>query len=1299
MSEIDVAASPEQPVKKTKKKKKKKGGDNLDALLNAQLADSVTNNDAPEVEFETAGNGTAAATNTKSAFDLLAEPEDESDMPDVSTSAKKKAKKKKKKKGGGDLDALLNAQLEDKPSSDAPEIEFESPENGAPGASFAKSAYDLLAEPEDDETETPSIITPAKKKKKKKKGGDNLDMLLNAQLEDIPANDAAEIEFENPSAMVANPFDLLEEPDQPDDASKQTTSKKSKKKKKAKAAPKKQEEEDLDALLNEFGDSGNNFDDVKQKSSTSAAATAAGNDMDDLMAELEGDSGSGKTSASQKKKAKKKKQKAATKAKDDDIDALMNELGGDPVGNKDDVPTSAPTTAPVNGADEVDDLLAELVDDDAGPAKLTAAQKKKAKKKKKKTQQTEEQKGTEPTEAPTGKKAKKKESAVVRRAREQQERIAAAAEQERLLREAEEKRIEEEERKKREEEEKKAAARAKRKAADKARKERKRAEGTLLTKAEREKKKKADAFLAQLRAQGALPTESASADGAPSQRQSAVVYSRRRKRKPNASGSASHEPEKPKKELPEEQAEKSETKVETPDISKLKIDDTEEKKPPMVSNWEDMSEESEKEEAENEIDIEDEAESKPKKLSEAVNNESEEEEEDDDGEDEEDSDSDDETSDSSYESDEDRRVSKTQLEAQKRRSAIRQAHLQRRREAYAARTPDKLRSPVICIMGHVDTGKTKILDRIRRTHVQDDEAGGITQQIGATYFPIEAVKKETFKIEEGRNLDYNVPSLLIIDTPGHESFTNLRTRGSSLCDIAILVIDIMHGIEPQTRESIGLLKQRRTPFIVALNKIDRIYDWKAQPDNCPTRDSLAKQTNVQRTEFDRRVEEAKLALQQEGFNSELYWKNEDIRKYISIVPTSAITGEGIPDLLMLLLSLPQKLLVERLMYNSILEATLLEVKVIDGLGTTIDVILTGGLIRGGDTIVVAGLEGPIVTTIRALLTPHPMKEMRVKGQYQRHNVIHAAQGVKISAEGLEKAVAGTQLLVVPDPNDEDELEYAKKEVMTDFSDTLKNAAKTSRGVYVQASTLGSLEALLEFLKTSSIPVSAVNIGPVHKRDVNIASTMLEKAPEYAVILAFDVKVETEAKELAEDVGVTIYTADIIYNLFDMFETHMADVKKRKRDEASDDAVFPSISEILPSNVYNKKNPIVMGVKILEGQLKVGTPLVVQRGEAKWFDIGRVVDIRKADGAQVKIGKQAESVCIKIQGKTDSIMYGRHFTAEDKLVSKMSRKAIDLLKEHFRNELSTEDWRLVVKLKSMFQIEAARRVHRDDDDDD
>jgi translation initiation factor 5B len=263
---------------------------------------------------------------------------------------------------------------------------------------------------------------------------------------------------------------------------------------------------------------------------------------------------------------------------------------------------------------------------------------------------------------------------------------------------------------------------------------------------------------------------------------------------------------------------------------------------------------------------------------------------------------------------------------------------------------------------------------------------------------------------KGVDAGYKIPGLLIIDTPGHESFTNLRSRGSSLCNIAILVVDIVHGLEPQTLESLGLLRQRKTPFIVALNKIDRMFDWKANP-NFPTRDTLALQKSHVLKEFNDRVTKTIVEFAEQGLNACLYWDNKNLGKNVSLVPTSAITGEGIPDLLHLLVDLTQSRMTERLMYLSELECTVLEVKVIEGLGTTIDVVLSNGYLNEGDRIVVCGLNGPIVTNIRALLTPQPMRELRVKSAYVHHKQVKAALGVKISAPDLEKAIAGSRLMV------------------------------------------------------------------------------------------------------------------------------------------------------------------------------------------------------------------------------------------------------------------------------------------------
>lgn len=285
-----------------------------------------------------------------------------------------------------------------------------------------------------------------------------------------------------------------------------------------------------------------------------------------------------------------------------------------------------------------------------------------------------------------------------------------------------------------------------------------------------------------------------------------------------------------------------------------------------------------------------------------------------------------------------------------RKETSHRLRLQRDVDAKAARTPDNLRAPISVIMGHVDTGKTSLLDKIRHTNVQEGEAGGITQQIGVTQFAKETLAAQTQCLQRAGAFDIKLPGLLVIDTPGHESFTNLRSRGSSLCDIAILVIDLMHTLEPQTIESLNLLKKRRAPFIVALNKVDRCYGWKSTP-NGPIRESLANQDENCQLEFKDRTKQCITALMEQGLNAKLYWENDDLSHTVSLVPTSAVTGEGVPDLLMMLITLTQARLTEQLMYHEALQCTVLEVKVIEGLGHTVDVVLVNGTLREGDTIV------------------------------------------------------------------------------------------------------------------------------------------------------------------------------------------------------------------------------------------------------------------------------------------------------------------------------------------------------------
>ncbi|XP_052738011.1 eukaryotic translation initiation factor 5B [Bicyclus anynana] len=791
---------------------------------------------------------------------------------------------------------------------------------------------------------------------------------------------------------------------------------------------------------------------------------------------------------------------------------------------------------------------------------------------------------------------------------------------------------------------------------EKERKERLKAEGKLLTPKQRAEKARAQAMLESLKAQG---IEVGSAEKKPPRLGTRV---------------------KPVKLKTQMSQEALVTPVEEKKIE-LEITDKKEDSPKEESPKKESDSESVKDAWDAESSEEDEPEKEPEpsppkpevKKAQPVEDKANEKEEEESSEEEEDS-SEDESS--SEEDSEDEQMT----DAQKKRELVLKRLEKRREDNEKNKVNNPLRAAVVCVLGHVDTGKTKILDKLRRTNVQDGEAGGITQQIGATNVPIENIKEQTKHVKGVNEISFKLPGLLIIDTPGHESFSNLRNRGSSLCDIAILVVDIMHGLEPQTIESINLLKQKKTPFIVALNKIDRLYDWQSAQRK-DVRDILKMQQPNTQLEFEKRSKDVILQFAEQGLNAALFYSNPDPRTYVSLVPTSAVTGEGMGNLLAMIVQACEGPLHKRLVFSHQLQATVLEVKAIPGLGTTIDTILINGTLREGDTAVLAGTDGPIVTQIRSLLMPQPMKELRVKNAYIEHKEVVAAQGVKIAAKELEKAIAGLNLLVAQKP---DEVDVLKEEVARELKSALSSIKLSERGVYVQASTLGSLEALLEFLRTSKIPYSAIRIGPVVKRDVMKASAMLEHDSQYATILAFDVKIERDAQEMADNLGVKIFAADIIYHLFDKFTAYREELKQRKREEFKHIAVFPCKLKIMPQFVFNSRDPIVAGVMVEAGVVKEGTPICVPSKE--FVELGVVTSI-EVNHKQVETARKGQEVCIKIEpipGESPK-MFGRHFDETDFLVSKISRASIDACKDYFRDDLIKTDWQLMVELKKLFQI--------------
>lgn len=599
------------------------------------------------------------------------------------------------------------------------------------------------------------------------------------------------------------------------------------------------------------------------------------------------------------------------------------------------------------------------------------------------------------------------------------------------------------------------------------------------------------------------------------------------------------------------------------------------------------------------------------------------------------------------------------------------------------------RSPICCILGHADTGKTKILDKIRESEVQLSEAGGITQQIGATYIPISELSKKYNITSE------KLPGILVIDTPGHEAFSNLRSRGSSMCNIVVLVIDVMHGLELQTKESIEILRSRKTPFIIALNKIDRIGGWVSKD----TPFSLKSQTKAAKLEFKDRYEKIVLELSMLGLNSAIFLKNPNPKAYINIVPTSAVTGEGISDMLYVLLNLVETNLLKRVKFEEHAQCMVLESRSEEGKAASIDVILSNGVLSVGDRIVVCTQNGAVDTVIKHLLTPNPMKETRIKSKYRENKSVRAAVGVRIVAPNLEGVLAGSKLAVVKDHSKlEDMIEEADAQIRETINNFISGDKQTTTGsifdvvgedgIHAQASTLGALEALISILKKADIPIRTVGVGSISKKDLMKVSTISERHPEYAAMLCFDVVPSAEMQALGKELKVTFLTAEIIYHLTEKYKKHMEAYWAMAEEHLKDKIVFPCILTIVPGCVFTKRSPLVLGVKVQQGILRIGTPLIVIR-DGTITPIGKVTSILEDTKSnpkndRIKAGGKA-SIKIEILPHQQPIIVGRKLFETDEIVSRMTRESIDLLKENFKDALTKDEWISVIKIKHILGI--------------
>ena len=580
-----------------------------------------------------------------------------------------------------------------------------------------------------------------------------------------------------------------------------------------------------------------------------------------------------------------------------------------------------------------------------------------------------------------------------------------------------------------------------------------------------------------------------------------------------------------------------------------------------------------------------------------------------------------------------------------------------------------IRQPIVSVLGHVDHGKTTLLDRIRGTTVAEREAGLITQHIGATEIPVDVIKKVSGPLLKLMKIEAKIPGLLIIDTPGHEAFTTLRKRGGALADIAVLVVDINESFQPQTLESLAILRTFKTPFILVLNKIDRIRGWKAIPGESFTK-SFATQTSEVQSTIENRLYEVVGTLHEQGFQSERFDRVEQFEKQIAIVPASGITGEGIPELLVLLTGLSQRFLGERLEISpdSPGRGTILEVKEERGLGATIDVILFDGRLKKGDTIAIGGKRGTIFSTVRAILKPRPLEEIRdPKFRFNHIPETHAASGIKIAAPKIDDALAGSQLYVVAKGDEE--------RVRQEFEAEQESVAVKSdeAGVVVKADTIGILEAMIKILSESEIPIRIAAVGDVSKRDVIEAAAVKERDKARGVVLAFNVSILPDAQARAADLGVHIIENQIIYKIIEDYEEWVLDLKSREKKEELDGLIRPTKIRLIPDTVFRQNKPAVIGVEVMEGVLKPKIKLLNLEGE----NIGVIRGLQNK-GESISSAKRGDEVAAAIDGPT----IGRQVKEGEVLLADVPEPNARMILKKYKGEITAGELEVLEELKDL-----------------
>ena len=547
---------------------------------------------------------------------------------------------------------------------------------------------------------------------------------------------------------------------------------------------------------------------------------------------------------------------------------------------------------------------------------------------------------------------------------------------------------------------------------------------------------------------------------------------------------------------------------------------------------------------------------------------------------------------------------------------------------------ESLRQPIVAVLGHVDHGKTSLLDFVRGTAIVDREAGAITQHIGATEVPLNDIVNVCGKLIKKDTIE--LPGLLFIDTPGHQAFSSLRTRGGGLADLAILVIDFNEGFKPQTVESLRILKQQKTPFVVALNKIDKISGWTSKGighlANAKNQPSHATEA------FQNRLWEIMADFGERGFDAAPYWEIDDFSKKIALVPTSVKeTGEGIPELFMVLMGLAQKYLKKRLKLDEgMAEGTVLEMNEEKGLGKSLSIILYNGTLNDSDNLVIGATNEPVVTRVKKILRPNALDEIRdPRMRFESSEIVKAAAGIKIVAPDLDGVVAGAPIYGV---SNDDELENALSRLEESM---IANVELDDEGIVIKADAIGSLEGLASELKEVGYPVLKAGIGDISKKDIILTET---SKPELRAILGFNVKVLPEAKNELENSEVMVFESDIVYRLIDDYKEWRRKYDLEEEERVRKEFAHPGKYEILEGCVFRTRGPAVVGVRVHAGRIATGQRVLRSDNVV----VGRIKSMRRGDEV-IKEANQGDEVAIAISNVT----VGRQIKENDILYIEMN----------------------------------------------